>query len=76
MEHLAKDLTVLGRLVEVQPRGNGRTAKMRILLSSDHGKLVRADLALTPLTQSSAGAAAYQTNRDVASVLPSVPGFL
>lgn len=37
---LAKDLTVLGRRVEAQPRGNGRTAKMQILLSPDHGELV------------------------------------
>jgi cardiolipin synthase A/B len=37
---LAKNLTVLGRRVEAEPPGNGRTAKMRILLSSDHGELV------------------------------------
>jgi phosphatidylserine/phosphatidylglycerophosphate/cardiolipin synthase-like enzyme len=37
---LARDLTVLGRRVEMRPRPSGRTARMQILLAPDHGELV------------------------------------
>ena len=37
---LAVDLTTLGRKIASMPRGNGRTAPMRLLLAPDHSALV------------------------------------
>jgi cardiolipin synthase A/B len=37
---VATDLTVLGRRIELMPQGNGRTAKIRVLLAPDHSTLV------------------------------------
>jgi cardiolipin synthase len=37
---LTKDLTFLGRRVESSPTGNGRTAKMQLLLAPQHADLV------------------------------------
>jgi phosphatidylserine/phosphatidylglycerophosphate/cardiolipin synthase-like enzyme len=36
----AGDLTALGRRIACQPRGNGRTAPVRLLLAPDHSELV------------------------------------